>query len=822
MKILELEICDVRGILHLSIEPNGRNVVILGLNGSGKSAVVDAIDFLLTGRISRLMGEGTAEISLSKHGAHIDHKPEDATVRAKIKLPGVEDTIEIKRCIGNPNDIEITCDERVKEYVEFVLWIAKRGQHVLTRGEILKYITAESGSRAKRIQTLLNVSDIEDIRSALVTVRNKADVAHRASQQSVIAAKGLVIATAAEKTYAEEQILEFVNRNRAVLDGKAISVIRSKDIQSGIRKPADSSEIRTINVVLVERDIQNLRNVISIDSQDEIGKSDEQIRKLITDVKSDPELKRTFSRLQLAEMGVGLIEEDGSCPLCDIGWPVEKLREHLERKISTAKEIAQQYDIIKRLSSSISSRVSSTIASMQKVIEAANSVGLEEERVVLQSWRDTLGELLNSVSFSLEKYPDDRFSSELVKRMLAPNDIEKSVSIIHEAIKSKIPEVTPELNAWDALTRIGENLKALEKAAEELRESELYLSRASVLRDSFENARDSILGRLYHDIRDRFVYIYRELHELDEGKFTAIIEPVGAGLDLEVDFHGRGNHPPHALHSEGHQDSMGLCLYLALAERLNKDIINLIILDDVVMSVDVEHRRQICTLLAKEFPERQFIITTHDKTWANQLRSEGIVRSRDLIEFHNWSIEAGPQINYDVILWYKIVESLDRNDVPTAAGELRRGLESYFAEVCDSLEGAVKYNLNHRWEFGDFLKAAMKQYGELIRKAKRSANSWGNQGAVEKLAEKERMVGQIYVRTNAEQWAVDANVHYNNWTNFVKEDFEPVVSAFKDLCSVYTCTQCESMLKVTSINDTPVGIRCKCQEEDWNLVEREK
>jgi len=231
MKILELEICNVRGILHLLIEPNGRNVVIWGLNGSGKSAVVDAIDFLLTGRISRLMGEGTADISLSKHGAHIDHKPEDATVRAKIKLPAVEDTIEIKRCMGNPNDIEITCDERVKKYVEFVLWIAKRGQHVLTRGEILKYITAESGSRAKRIQDLLNISDIEDIRSVLVTVRNKADVAHRASQQSVIAAKGLVIATTAEKTYAEEQILEFVNKNRAVLDGKAISVIRSKGIQ---------------------------------------------------------------------------------------------------------------------------------------------------------------------------------------------------------------------------------------------------------------------------------------------------------------------------------------------------------------------------------------------------------------------------------------------------------------------------------------------------------------------------------------------------------------------------------------------------------------
>ena len=59
-------------------------------------------------------------------------------------------------------------------------------------------------------------------------------------------------------------------------------------------------------------------------------------------------------------------------------------------------------------------------------------------------------------------------------------------------------------------------------------------------------------------------------------------------LNLEVGFYGRGTFPPHAFHSEGHQDSMGLCLYLALAERLTEGLIDLIILDDVVMSVDVE------------------------------------------------------------------------------------------------------------------------------------------------------------------------------------------------------------------------------------------
>ena len=73
MKILDMTVKDVRGIRQeINFEPEGKNVVIFGPNGTGKSAVVDAIDFLLTGDISRLAGRGTMGMSLKKHGKHID------------------------------------------------------------------------------------------------------------------------------------------------------------------------------------------------------------------------------------------------------------------------------------------------------------------------------------------------------------------------------------------------------------------------------------------------------------------------------------------------------------------------------------------------------------------------------------------------------------------------------------------------------------------------------------------------------------------------------------------------------------------------------
>src|SRR5437870_9372200 len=110
-----------------------------------------------------------------------------------------------------------------------------------------------------------------------------------------------------------------------------------------------------------------------------------------------------------------------------------------------------------------------------------------------------------------------------------------------------------------------------------------------------------------------------------ESTFTAKLTPSEGKLDLAVNFYERGLFPPGAYHSEGHQDGMGVCLYLALMKRLWGDRFSLAVLDDVVMSVDQDHRKEFCRLLKKRFPNTQFIITTHDKIWAKQMQTEGLI-----------------------------------------------------------------------------------------------------------------------------------------------------------------------------------------------------
>ncbi len=220
-------------------------------------------------------------------------------------------------------------------------------------------------------------------------------------------------------------------------------------------------------------------------------------------------------------------------------------------------------------------------------------------------------------------------------------------------------------------------MRALETRIHEKEIASLYSDRSKILLDEYEKARDLVLEGLYSRIANRFVEFYCVLHAHESDHFRAKLQPQGPSLTFEVDFLGRGTHPPHALHSEGHQDSMGVCLFLALNEELAKGELSLIILDDVMMSVDTGHRKDVCRLLNEQFPDRQFVITTHDRTWAKQLKQERVVRADQVIEFTGWTVENGPHTHRQMDLWETIQADLGRDDVDGAAFKLRRGSEDF-------------------------------------------------------------------------------------------------------------------------------------------------
>ncbi|MGE0847986.1 MAG: AAA family ATPase [Hyphomicrobiaceae bacterium] len=82
IRIEEVSISEFRGIRDLVLKLTGQNFAVSGPNGTGKSGVVDALEFGLTGSVSRLSGKGTGAVSVKDHGPHVDfrNKPQEARV----------------------------------------------------------------------------------------------------------------------------------------------------------------------------------------------------------------------------------------------------------------------------------------------------------------------------------------------------------------------------------------------------------------------------------------------------------------------------------------------------------------------------------------------------------------------------------------------------------------------------------------------------------------------------------------------------------------------------------------------------------------------
>jgi len=820
MRLIEIEIHNIRGICDLLLKPDGKNLVVWGQNGSGKSALVDAIDFLLTGRISRLTGKGTGDIKLDRHGTHITHDPKEAIVRAVISIPSYPKPIEVKRCIATPGNLEYS-DPTAKKALSPILAIASRGQHVLTRREILKYITAEPNNRAQEIQAILDLKEIEEIRGNLITVQNTCKKEFEGTKKALGIAQGTINGIVNEKTFNVGPILECINKNRGILGASPITEINSAKLKANLTPPVFLPKEKTINVTQLKQDIESIKGFYTEASRATFFKTDEELRNSIELINKNPVLLKSLKRLKLMQLGIELIDETGACPLCDTPWKHGELGRHIEQHLSEAKSAQKGQNTINAKSQILSEMLSNILARIKNVMAAAVVVGLADEKTKLESWSSKFEDLIQVLTNPLEKYASPEYMPDKLERILFIHGSDKILDSIYVASESKYTKITPELAAWDILTKLETSIGSYEKTMELCAQNKLVYDRSVILYESFISSRNKILKDLYDKVRDRFVELYRYIHGTDESKFTAEIEPDEAGLDFKVDFYGHGTHPPHALHSEGHQDSMGICLYLALSERLTKGIVDLIILDDVVMSVDVDHRRQICDLLAKSFPNNQFLITTHDRTWANQLRMTNIVDSKGLIQFYNWHVDTGPQIDFEADVWPRIDNDLKKDDVSSASAKLRHNAEQFFAIVCDALQAPVVYSLSGSYDFGNLLNGAVGQYNKLLGKAQKSAQSWGKNEEFEQLQEFGSIAKSIYIRTNAESWAINPSIHYNNWANLSKTEFEPVVDAFKDLYGVFACSKCGGIIHVVPRIGNQEAIRCNCTQINWNLVPKE-
>lgn len=820
MKIERLTISNFRGIKgEFEIEPNGENIVLVGPNGSGKSSVIAAIDFLLTGTIEDLSGKGTQSLTERRHGPHIDTSPEDAWVEAEFSAG--EDSITIKRTLSNRSDGTVeTESERLREQYNSINNAAERGLHLLSRDEILDFITAKGGTRSERIRTLLNLQHVRSRRLALDNAaQHFADQANGLEREADSRRTNLYNVLEIEQDD-DRTLQQRVTELRRELGGDEIDRWGIDSLLDGI----DSPSRRVVASQLLRsggrQRVEELQSWLD-EGIDEFLEADDELRDKWDEIETDDEAVTALERQQLIKLGRDAVDPGAErCPLCLEPWEPDHLKEHLDERLERASQLQE------------------TLTQLEEARDRAQQL-LTDIRVVAESLEENLSsivrfdegavsEFITTISTWEDQYDDELLSpppkedlSKIERRgLLQPAGLEALLDELEEYIEGgphldQLEEMWQTLNA--ANTRYNEMIEYSHQAAESRRVADDM----KTVHQQFINARDTVLTRIYSDIEDQFEHYYSSLHG-DESDFSIGLNPTETGLNLEVAFHGRGQYPPHALHSEGHQDSMGICLYFALCDWLQEqEELPIMMLDDVVMSIDADHRRPLAKLLASDLADDyQLFVTTHDDLWHRHLRSSGVVTSSNAVQLSGWNIEDGPMTHARPEMEWETVEAeLDNGNISIAAHQTRRMAEWFLREACDGLDGKVPFQSDSKWTLGDFKKGVTSRYKELLRKSKAAEDSWDRD--VSHIEELDDEATDIIERIDEYGPALNPNVHWNEtesaFAHCSAEELRPAVEAYRDLYELLWCDDCGSCIYVATECNSAVSLRCNCSNIDVNL-----
>ena len=812
IQLEHLHIEEFRGIRSIDLSLSSKSFVVHGPNGSGKSGVVDAIDFVLSGTIRRLSGEGAGSVSVQQHAPHVlvRDDPSLSKVVLTFRDTATGQSGTATRTVSSRTQVTLSPD--TPELRAAFEQAHAHPELTLSRREIIRYVVSPPATRAQQVQELLRLERVGDFRKLLNGAKTKLAASAKQAKADSETARSAFKSQLAIDNLTDEDVLEAINTRRQTVGGTPLAEIQDDtDILVAVTAESGTSSFNLVSAKANTTDLTGrLADTEEIDSLRSV------LAAKLDELSEDASLASAMKHESLLRTGFAAIESN-LCPLCGLEWKdIETLKTHVQSELTKAESAKTFREALALAAGNFRTSLTERRESIDRVVPNAESHGDEQLPALLRQWSKLIVShvaTLQTVELILANasgYTEGAYAPPATVGALLGKLVETLDTLPDQ---TDLVDARTYLNlAKDSLGRVRAS-STLELAANAAVEAGTTIATAYI------SAADGALNALYRNVESDFSRYYQFINSNDEGSFAARLTPSSGSLDLSVDFYGIDMFPPNAYHSEGHQDGMGVCLYLALMKHLLGDDFRLAILDDVVMSVDVNHRRQFCDLLNAEFPNVQFIITTHDEVWTRQMQSAGIGAGKQHARFYGWTVDDGPLYDQGDV-WTRVEEDLARGHVNGAAHKLRRHLEASTADIAEKIGGRVAYRGHAQYDLSDFMGAVNGRLKELLGLAADSAGSFNDDVAKVVVKAKKDARSAVVPDQASEMWAINSLVHQNDWAQMSEADFRPVLESTKKFLDLYKCDNpsCGSWIRV--VGQPPEVLKCECGRYSLNLVRR--
>lgn len=332
MRIKAIEMSWFRGAAdQVSMEANGKSLVVYGANGSGKSCFVDAIEYVLNnGKIGHLAHEYSGKHQ--EKAIHNTHKPEDQKTELKIRF---ETKPELKLVI-NPDG---TFTSSNAEPIAMNTW--DYGRTVLRQNEVAAFIHETKGDKYSALLPLLGLHEME-IAAENLRQLAKSVVAESKLTEAQITLKGIIAKR--KETFGADSDDQILKKIEVLHSCYCVDQVATKDSLSRCKELETAIAKRIEQFSADQRRYLTLHEAGELDLKSHVDTIREANAKL-TDA-MEPLIGERLQILQdTAEFVKQLKDnENVKCPACGRIIPAEIFQAHVEAEQVRLQEIVKIFD----------------------------------------------------------------------------------------------------------------------------------------------------------------------------------------------------------------------------------------------------------------------------------------------------------------------------------------------------------------------------------------------------------------------------------------------------------------------------------------------
>ncbi len=487
------------------------------------------------------------------------------------------------------------CTDVVKDYFN----AASSGNFILRRAQILEFIISQPAERFRAISSILGIDELDNYELEIMRARDRLEAGASSAGARIKSLYQELSGLLETKIKSKEETLQALNEQLKALN---LPIIESFD---ALGKHAELmlGKIKSEEAI---RRAGHLEEITSMTKSRivEPGKLIEELGEINNGVK---ELSETQNRKErniatLLDMGSGIIGslELENCPLCEQEINREELLQRIRKRLELVRSLSIKASEIRKLASAsvdglmvisrkiesiltrlknfnefkdLESELSSKLNSLREFIEKVAKAG-EAEDIVPTSDLTKLVEEINNIGESTFKSSSQLFSSEMI------TEAEKNV-----------------LKITNLLGQVSARFKDLDTQGKNLQLYQSYFKVAEKVYSIFVKTKKDNVQVVFDAIQNDLQKYYSILHPTDPHGNIQLKLSTGkrASIELKIESFGKKDEDPRAFTSEGHLDSLGLCIFFAFIKNFHQQC-SLIILDDVVTTVDAGHRENICKL----------------------------------------------------------------------------------------------------------------------------------------------------------------------------------------------------------------------------------